>query len=244
MARYNKKAALHYVWIAIYVQKAHIVGANRRLKTLGYEDLLFYIPQLPKLRRTLKGRDIEDKVPMLFNYAFLRLPQRKAQDVDFLSKLKRQMPVFYSYMKDPLANEDTNLTRVAYVKDSEIKRLRALEKRAKLITQSQIDEITVGKTVVLHGPPFDGLMAKIKEVNGNKIIVDILVGDVNTEDAFSPLFTNTEVNLENVIYTAYDYDFSDIPKKEESYEEHMELGNIDKVIKERIYGRHYREIED
>ena len=108
------------VWNVIYIDRRYIDPGNLE-KYQGLYDIKISIPTILVLKRVTKGKNDYQEVPYLFNLGFLRVPKNKRYDIDYLCKLRREIPFIMGYLRDTMLGESGN--NYAMVSAQEINRI-------------------------------------------------------------------------------------------------------------------------
>lgn len=167
------------------------------------------VPTISVLKKSRKGKNEYEDVPLLFNYGFIRMKLEKAFDRYYLNKLKRDTPGILSFMKSldyrpkrkrlrvDNAEDFDDYSMVATITKEEVKKYRRMSKANKIFSVNDITRVAIGDYVVLRGYPFEGIPAIILESN------------LNTRKMLVKLYPEMdgsleiEVPMENVLYSAY-----------------------------------------
>lgn len=167
------------------------------------------VPTISVLKKSRKGKNEYEDVPLLFNYGFIKMKPEKAFDRYYLNKLKRDIPGILSFMKSldyrpkrkrlrvDNAEDFDDYSMVATITKEEVKKYSRMSKANKIFSVNDITRVAIGDYVVLRGYPFEGIPAIILESNLNtrKMLVKIYPEmDGSLE---------IEVPMENVLYSAY-----------------------------------------
>lgn len=150
------------------------------------------IPTVTILRKRFKNKDFFDKVPLMFNYGFIRLPNKYAASKDKLLELKEKVPGIFSWM---FTNKVKGYA-VEIVDASVVERLLNLSDRISVFSKSDIDRISPGDLITLKGYPFDGLPAEVVKVDSKakKVRVNLFIMEAHRE---------VTVRFENIFYSIY-----------------------------------------
>lgn len=167
------------------------------------------VPTISVLKKSRKGKNEYEDVPLLFNYGFIKMKPEKAFDRYYLNKLKRDIPGILSFMKSldyrpkrkrlrvDNAEDFDDYSMVATITKEEVKKYRRMSKANKIFSVNDITRVAIGDYVVLRGYPFEGIPAIILESN------------LNTRKMLVKLYPEMdgsleiEVPMENVLYSAY-----------------------------------------
>ena len=167
------------------------------------------VPTISVLKKSRKGKNEYEDVPLLFNYGFIKMKPEKAFDRYYLNKLKRDIPGILSFMKSldyrpkrkrlrvDNAEDFDDYSMVATITKEEVKKYRRMSKANKIFSVNDITRVAIGDYVVLRGYPFEGIPAIILESNLNtrKMLVKLY------QEMDGSL--EIEVPMENVLYSAY-----------------------------------------
>lgn len=167
-------------WLVAYVDINHLINVNSELLRIpGGEEIEVYIPTVKVLKKKFKNEEFFEDVPLLFNYGFFRVPRRLAANRLFLDVMKAQINCIFAWVSDvtkvlrtlPILHEGN----VAYYSDAHIPvatatsaEIAALVDKARentIFTQTEIDKIVVGSLITLRGYPWEGMDAKVLEVD-------------------------------------------------------------------------------
>lgn len=167
------------------------------------------VPTISVLKKSRKGNNEYEDVPLLFNYGFIKMKSEKAFDRYYLNKLKKDIPGIMSFMKSldyrpkrkrlrvDNAEDFDDYSVVATITKEEVKKYRRMSKANKIFSVNDITRVAIGDYVVLRGYPFEGIPAIILESN------------LNTRKMLVKLYPEMdgsleiEVPMENVLYSAY-----------------------------------------
>lgn len=99
----SKKNKKVYVWAIAYIHKELLSRIGYDLEQYGYDELGIecYVPTVKMLKKTFKGKNQYEFIPLLFNYGFFKLPFEKACNPEFLSQFKQRINAIYGWVKDP-----------------------------------------------------------------------------------------------------------------------------------------------
>ena len=167
------------------------------------------VPTISVLKKSRKGKNEYEDVPLLFNYGFIKMKPEKAFDRYYLNKLKRDIPGILSFMKSldyrpkrkrlrvDNAEDFDDYSVVATITKEEVKKYRRMSKANKIFSVSDITRVAIGDYVVLRGYPFEGIPAIILESNlTTKTMLVKLYPEMDGS-------LEIEVPMENVLYSAY-----------------------------------------
>lgn len=209
------------------------------LKHRKYNIVSAYIPTIKVLKKQVKGKKHFQTLPLLFNYAFFKVPKYFIPNPHFLEEMKKDVECLLNWARDLAINKEQgfftmdnlyNPARVALAKDGEIERIKEREERQVFYTSEDIKTLKNAKTITLHNYPFEGLPAEVIEVNeGSKYVkVRLLLGsDMSV----------MKVNFENVLFSIYREQYFDEKMKEDYIDE---LNSRHKNIENALQGKNYR----
>ena len=64
------------VYCIFYIERDYYTTINQELEENGYgKKLRAIVPTVRILRKVVHGREVYEEVPILFNYAFMRMPR-------------------------------------------------------------------------------------------------------------------------------------------------------------------------
>lgn len=160
------------------------------------------IPMVRVLRKKFKNKEQFENVPLLFNYGFIKIPNKVAMNKDKLLQIKDRVPGVFSWM----FAQKGNGYQVEMVKPNTVEYFMDLAHKVSIFSQNDINLIHPGDYITLKGYPFEGLRAKVIYINhkSKKVKVNIFIMDDNRD---------VTVNFENVFYSIYkDFDESFSPE--------------------------------
>jgi hypothetical protein len=168
-----------------------------------------FVPTVQLNRKTVNNRNITETVPMLFNYAFIRMRSSDAFNRNLLNQIRKDIPGILCFMKAPdslfpkkkkkridNAEDFDDFSIVATITRNEFRRFKTLTRQNKLYSREDIQN-KLGQYVVLRNYPFDGLLSKVVGLNYEQ---DIALVEI-------PKFTGDpiliHVPLDNIMYSVY-----------------------------------------
>lgn len=167
------------------------------------------VPTISVLKKSRKGNNEYEDVPLLFNYGFIKMKSEKAFDRYYLNKLKKDIPGIMSFMKSldyrpkrkrlrvDNAEDFDDYSVVATITKEEVKKYRRMSRANKIFSVNDITRVGIGDYVVLRGYPFEGIPAIILESNlTTKTMLVKLYPEMDGS-------LEIEVPMENVLYSAY-----------------------------------------
>lgn len=222
-------------WLIAYINRDFINIASEELKKYEeFEDLEVYIPTVKVLKKKAKGKDVFEELPLLFNYGFFKMPLEQATNPDFLMQMRYRITCIYAWVKDPskaihnrpnlnIENKSDNMAipAAAIAKDEEITRMVKACNEMSIFDEDEIDNLEIGSFVKLEGYPFEGIDAKILDIDKKK-------KQVTVELQLDSVFKEVKVSFENVFYTVYK-GFEN-KSREKSLEEMGDINLIDSLI--------------
>ena len=198
-----------YVYCIFRLDRKFYKRINKDLISRGYKHVKAIVPTISVLKKSRKGKNEYEDVPLLFNYGFIRMRSDKAFDRYYLNKIKRDIPGILSFMKSldhkpkrkrlriDNAEDFDDYSVVATISRDEVIRYKHMAKANKIYSVDDITRVGIGDYVILRGYPFEGIPAILLESN------------LNTKKMLVKLYPETDGNLEievpmeNVLYSAY-----------------------------------------
>src|SRR5882757_7780452 len=93
----------YYSWVVAYIDSTFISSVEKELSKFEiYREIEAYIPTVKVLKKTFKGKQTWEEVPLLFNYGFFKIPRKFAVHHKFLEDLKNNISCIYAWVKDPV----------------------------------------------------------------------------------------------------------------------------------------------
>lgn len=239
-----------YLWVVAYISREHIHRVESDLLSKGFGSIRVYIPTVRILKKQFKNRNIYEYVPLLFNYGFFQIPYHKACDVEFLRKLREEIPAIYGWVLDPakVISNKPNLrmdnldqeeikknghVKIATATEEEIVELLKAAENMSVFSDGLIEKLREGDFLTLQGYPYDGMTAEVVDINKVKKQVKVRL-------LLETMITTAVVSFENIFYTVYaDFDKS---CKERSLEEINAQGkrSLDRIYAKISYGEEER----
>ena len=195
-------------WHIIYVNRKYLSDENLERYQADY-GIEIVVPMLWVLRRASKGKNDYVDVPYLFNLGFLRLPTRRRQDVDFLSTIKREVPLIIGYLRDTTKPKDGN--NFAMVPTKEVNRLITDANNSSIYDNIE-EVIKVGDIVEMNGYPWSGLDGEVMGLNKETETARIRIKKDNFD-------IKVEVPFYNICYTQYTTEIEGNTLREELIED-------------------------
>lgn len=233
-----KPDANYFSWVIAYIDSAYIDKVTTELaKFREYKEVAAYIPTVKILKKTFKGKQTFEDVPLLFNYGFFKIPRKFAVHHKFLEGLKENISCIYAWVKDPhkivaKASKPLLLNEKSFYHEKEIPAATATAKEIALLAKDSfnysahsaddIEKVKPGSMITLRGYPFEGVVATVMEINPKKETVKV---KINIFDQLREI----DVDYDNVFFTIYhakSYDDSITVKN--SLHAMVESGGLDK----------------
>jgi len=197
-----------YVYCIFRLDRMFYKRINSDLKSRGYKNVKAIIPTISVLKKSRKGNNEYNDVPLLFNYGFLRMKPEKAFDRYYLNKLKRDIPGILSFLKSldyrpkrkrlrvDNAEDFDDFSLVATCSRKEVRRFKRIARENKKFSVDDLVNVKPGDYLVLRGYPYEGVDATVLEVDHLCKRVKVLI---------YPEMGRMEVWLpfDNVIYSVY-----------------------------------------
>lgn len=182
-------------WHIIYVDKKYL--SEQAIERCKYEyGVEVVVPMLWVLRKVARGKNNYAEVPYLFNMGFLRLSKMDRGNIDFLTKLKRDVPMILGYLRDTmLPKEGFNF---AMVSTAEVNRV--IRDANNTSIYDNIEEVVkVGDMVEMTGYPWSGLIGEIVSLSSEKETAKVKI----VRDSFN---ITVDVPYYNLFYTQYTHE--------------------------------------
>lgn len=229
------------VYCIFYIEKDYYTTINQELEDKGYgKKIRAIIPTVRVLRKVVHGREVYEEVPILFNYAFMRMPRAWAYSRDFMNKLRKQISGIRGWLKSTeslhpkkikrrIDNIDIfdDFSRVATVTKKEVRHLQRLSKQNKRFSVQDIMNIKVGDYLVLKGYPYDGVDATVVDVNHNRKIVKLILypqmGKMEISLPFDQVIDTVYSNYDPEILSVSDQEIDMATITEEAINKVLEL---------------------
>lgn len=211
MKKPKKPDANYFSWCCAYIDSAYIGKVTTELaKFREYREIEAYIPTVKILKKTFKGKQTFEDVPLLFNYGFFKIPRKFAIHYKFLDDLKDNVSCIYAWVKDPhkIVKQAKNLQlgERTFYPEREIPIATATAKEIALLTKDSFDysahssedieKVKPGSMITLRGYPFEGVVATVVEINPKKESVKV---KINIFDQLREI----DVSYDNVFFTIY-----------------------------------------
>lgn len=209
----NRKDAVlnYYSWAIAYIDSTYMNRVDDELnKYEEYDQISAFIPTIKVLKKTFKGKQIFEEVPLLFNYGFFRIPRKFAIHYKFLEDLKNNVSCIYSWVKDPQKvmgrHPDIRTDGTSVYKDRDIMVATATSEEVALLVRDSfnysahdkedLERLEPGNLITLRGYPWDGMQAEIIEINPHKQEVQVKIYIFNQ-------LKEIKVSFDNVFFTIY-----------------------------------------
>lgn len=222
-------------WVICYIdiKKMHLLSVDLR-KQAKYESVRSYIPEVKVLKKKLKGKNHFDKLPLLFNYGFFKVPKYFIPNPYFLEQMKKDIRCIYGWVMDPLAKSNHqpvleygkyslyNPMGVALATDEEMAKIKVAETTQSIYTAKDIDTLYIGKQIILKKYPFEGLPAEIYSIDKHKkeVMVKLML---DTPLSGKPI----RVAFENIFWSVYQTYLNPEPKEESIEDLRMRYKNFE-----------------
>lgn len=169
------------------------------------------VPVTRVLKGKHRGRNNYEDVPYLFNFGFLRVPKFRRYDIDYLVKLKREIPLLLGFLRDTtLPSQGFNF---AMISSREVNRIIRDAGQSSIYSEHQEENIKIGDSIKLSGYPFEGLYGVVEKINKEKqnMVISIEISNGAPLKITVPFF--------NIYYTMYHYDMNSTDYLEKGFEE-------------------------
>lgn len=177
------------VYCIFYIERDYYTTINQELEEKGYgKKIRAIVPTVRILRKVVHGREVYEEVPILFNYAFMRMPREWAYSREFLNELKKHISGIRGWLMSPeslhpkkikkrIDNMDIfdDFSLVAMATKKEVRHFQRLGRQNKRFSVQDIMNINVGDYLVLKGYPYDGIDATVVDVNHTTKMVKLIL---------------------------------------------------------------------
>ena len=103
----KKSRTRSVVYCIFYIERDYYTTINKELEEKGYgKKLRAIVPTVRILRKVVHGREVYEEAPILFNYAFMRMPRELAYSREFMNKLKKQISGIRGWLRSPESLEN------------------------------------------------------------------------------------------------------------------------------------------
>lgn len=200
----------NWPWMIIYIDRNKFLDTDieKVEKEYGIEIV---VPVTRVLKGKHRGRNNYEDVPYLFNFGFLRVPKFRRYDIDYLVKLKREIPLLLGFLRDTtLPSQGFNF---AMISSREVNRIIRDADQSSIYSEHQEENIKIGDSIKLSGYPFEGLYGVVEKINKEKqnMVISIEISNGAPLKITVPFF--------NIYYTIYHYDMNSTDYLENGFEE-------------------------
>lgn len=201
----------NWPWMIIYIDRNKFLASDVQVWEKQY-GIKIVVPVVRVLKGKHRGRNNYEDVPYLFNFGFLKVNQYRRYDIDYLVKLKREIPMILGFLRDTTL--PVSGFNFAMVPTREVNRLLRDAEEASIYSDNQDQVIKVGDSIKLSGYPFEGLYGKVEKINKAK---ETMLISVEVSESNPPL--KLTVPFFNIYYTMYHFDMNSTDYLENAYEE-------------------------
>lgn len=200
----------NWPWMIIHIDRNKFLDTDieKVEKEYGIEIV---VPVTRVLKGKHRGRNNYEDVPYLFNFGFLRVPKFRRYDIDYLVKLKREIPLLLGFLRDTtLPSQGFNF---AMISSREVNRIIRDADQSSIYSEHQEENIKIGGSIKLSGYPFEGLYGVVEKINKEKqnMVISIEISNGAPLKITVPFF--------NIYYTMYHYDMNSTDYLENGFEE-------------------------
>lgn len=200
----------NWPWMIIYIDRNKFLDTDieKVEKEYGIEIV---VPVTRVLKGKHRGRNNYKDVPYLFNFGFLRVPKFRRYDIDYLVKLKREIPLLLGFLRDTtLPSQGFNF---AMISSRDVNRIIRDAGQSSIYSEHQEENIKIGDSIKLSGYPFEGLYGVVEKINKEKqnMVISIEISNGAPLKITVPFF--------NIYYTMYHYDMNSTDYLENGFEE-------------------------
>lgn len=234
---FMKSNAHYFSWCIAYIDSTHLDKVNKELaKYKQYAEVEAYIPTVKILKKTFKGKNTFEEVPLLFNYGFFKIPRKFAIHSKYLEDMKGHISAIYEWVKDPhkikksvsglkLGERDFYSENDISAATADPKEVAELMKKSfdySAHSKTDIAQLHPGQMITLHGYPFDEVTVTVVEINPKKETVKVRL---NIFDQMR----DVDVSYDNVFFTIYHgRSYDDTVTVKNSLNAMVEFGSLDK----------------
>lgn len=200
----------NWPWMIIYIDRNKFLDTDIEKVEKEYE-IEIVVPVTRVLKGKHRGRNNYEDVPYLFNFGFLRVPKFRRYDIDYLVKLKREIPLLLGFLRDTtLPSQGFNF---AMISSREVNRIIRDAGQSSIYSEHQEENIKIGDSIELSGYPFEGLYGVVEKINKEKqnMVISIEISNGAPLKITVPFF--------NIYYTMYHYDMNSTDYLENGFEE-------------------------
>ncbi len=215
---------IKYRWLIAYIDYTKLNTLSRDLSRKPYDEIELYVPTVRILKKTFKGKNTFEEVPLLFNYGFFKIPVHLIKRGDFLQEMRTMVSALMGWVKNPAktirekpylsADNRLNVNgiSIATSTDEEISRIIEAQKSLSIYDANDLNNIKIGSFITLEVYPFEGMMAKVVEIDYKK-------EEVRVELMIEEHFKELRLSFDNVFYTIYRGGFDPEKMREKSIED-------------------------
>ena len=200
----------NWPWMIIYIDGNKFLNTDIEKVDKEY-GIEIVVPVTRVLKGKHRGRNNYEDVPYLFNFGFLRVPKFRRYDIDYLVKLKREIPLLLGFLRDTtLPSQGFNF---AMISSREVNRIIRDAGQSSIYSEHQEENIKIGDSIKLSGYPFEGLYGIVEKINKEKqnMVISIEISNGAPLKITVPFF--------NIYYTMYHYDMNSTDYLENGFEE-------------------------
>lgn len=176
------------VYCIFYIDREYYTTLNEELSDKGYGKIKAIVPTVRILRKIVHGTKVYEDIPLLFNYAFMKIPRELAYSRGFMRKLKDDIRGIRGWLKSPeslhpkkkkkrVDNMDIfdDFSLVATATKKEVRYFQRLSRKNKRYSFKDIMKIKVGDYLVLKSYPYDGIDATIEDINYKTNMITLML---------------------------------------------------------------------
>lgn len=200
----------NWPWMIVYIDRNKFLDTDIEKVEKEYR-IEIVVPVTRVLKGKHRGRNNYEDVPYLFNFGFLRVPKFRRYDIDYLVKLKREIPLLLGFLRDTtLPSQGFNF---AMISSREVNRIIRDAGQSSIYSEHQEENIKIGDSIKLSGYPFEGLYGVVEKINKEKqnMVISIEISNGAPLKITVPFF--------NIYYTMYHYDMNSTDYLENGFEE-------------------------
>lgn len=227
------KDSNYYCWCIAHIDSSYLERVYTDLaKSKEFLEIEYYVPMVKILKKTFKGKDHFEDIPLMFNYGFFKIPRHLAVQPSFLDKLKKTINCIYSWVKDPVKKfqryvDGPMLDRHVFIATTQPEVIELLKEAAfyaSLYSSDDIALLTPGKIITLRTYPFENMDAEIIEVFEKKQKVKVVIEMMDAR-------REVMVDFNNVFFTIYhNRSYDDSISVKDSLDAMQDGGTLDKKL--------------
>jgi transcription antitermination factor NusG len=195
-----------FCWVIAYIDSKFLHLVKHQLtRNVEYQEVEVFIPTVKVLKKTFKGKEQFDEVPLLFNYGFFKIPRKYAIYRNYLENLQKNISAIHGWVKDPgkilkkrgkepMQGDDRYIS-VATATSTEISKLIQASQNIGAHSSEDLDMIKPGDFIILRGYPFDGVEAEFVSMDRKRKKVKVKLTVLWNKEV--------EVSFDNVFFTIY-----------------------------------------